>query len=307
MCPTMSALRPNRSSRRDDRARDCGGVPFTWVAADTVYGVGDIEMALRRAGKGYVLGVSSRSFPLLGQATADRRHGRRHRPDAAPVRLAAPVGGRRAPKDRGCMTGPISNWPISRPRNTTTAMPGPVDARPADPPQHRRWRSRLLHHLVPGGNIDRNAGRGRRPSLGDRGQLRDREKRVRARSQREQILAWLASPRFPGDARLRHDGRDPPSRQSAAAQKNERARQNANSPPLIRWSIQEIRRIAIRLARTTHPTRTCHRMVTLAKSSPSRRSDALTSSKKATVMLGGSASTSCGARMFVFLHPGELR
>ncbi len=31
------------------------GVPFNWVAADTVYGVGDIEMALRRAGKGYVL------------------------------------------------------------------------------------------------------------------------------------------------------------------------------------------------------------------------------------------------------------
>jgi SRSO17 transposase len=34
-------------------------VPFGWVAADSVYGVGDIEMALRRAGKGYVLGVSA--------------------------------------------------------------------------------------------------------------------------------------------------------------------------------------------------------------------------------------------------------
>ena len=33
--------------------------PFAWVAADSVYGVGDIEMALRRAGKGYVLGVNS--------------------------------------------------------------------------------------------------------------------------------------------------------------------------------------------------------------------------------------------------------
>lgn len=33
-------------------------VPFTWVAADTVYGVGELEMALRRAGKGYVLGVA---------------------------------------------------------------------------------------------------------------------------------------------------------------------------------------------------------------------------------------------------------
>src|ERR1700712_4542793 len=34
-------------------------VAFRWVAADTVYGVGEDEMALRRAGKGYVLGVNS--------------------------------------------------------------------------------------------------------------------------------------------------------------------------------------------------------------------------------------------------------
>ncbi|WFS24863.1 IS701 family transposase [Rhizobium rhododendri] len=34
-------------------------VPFSWVAADAVYGVGDVEGALRRACKGYVLGVKS--------------------------------------------------------------------------------------------------------------------------------------------------------------------------------------------------------------------------------------------------------
>ena len=49
---------------RDPRARHMleraivAGVPFAWVAADTVYGVGELEMALRRAGKGYVLGVT---------------------------------------------------------------------------------------------------------------------------------------------------------------------------------------------------------------------------------------------------------
>jgi SRSO17 transposase len=51
-------------------------VSFAWVAADTVYGVGDIERDLRRAGKGYVLGVSSahwfgswnRERPLGGSA-----------------------------------------------------------------------------------------------------------------------------------------------------------------------------------------------------------------------------------------------
>jgi SRSO17 transposase len=34
-------------------------VPFAWVAADSVYGVGELETALRREGKGYVLGVNA--------------------------------------------------------------------------------------------------------------------------------------------------------------------------------------------------------------------------------------------------------
>jgi transglutaminase/protease-like cytokinesis protein 3 len=63
----------------------------------------------------------------------------------------------------------------------------------------------------------------------------------------------MASPHFPGDARLRHDGGNPPSRQSAAAKKNQTPNHSKNqsvaTPSLIRWSIQEVRRIAIRLAR----------------------------------------------------------
>ena len=55
--------------------------PFGWVAADSVYGVGAIEAALRRAGKGYVLGVqSSHRFgswdkpqPVAGTAEAIAR------------------------------------------------------------------------------------------------------------------------------------------------------------------------------------------------------------------------------------------
>jgi SRSO17 transposase len=35
------------------------GVPFAWVAADAVYGTGEAEMALRRTGKGYVLGTNA--------------------------------------------------------------------------------------------------------------------------------------------------------------------------------------------------------------------------------------------------------
>jgi SRSO17 transposase len=52
------ATKPTLAVQMTERAI-AAGVPFAWVAADSVYGVGDIEQALRRAGKGYVLGVSS--------------------------------------------------------------------------------------------------------------------------------------------------------------------------------------------------------------------------------------------------------
>src|SRR6476620_9589445 len=52
------ATKPKLATRMIARAI-AGSVPFKWVAGDTVYGVGDIEQQLRRAGKGYVLGVSS--------------------------------------------------------------------------------------------------------------------------------------------------------------------------------------------------------------------------------------------------------
>ena len=34
---------------------------FAWVAADSIYGVSEVEMALWRAGRGYVLGVNANS------------------------------------------------------------------------------------------------------------------------------------------------------------------------------------------------------------------------------------------------------
>ncbi|CAN5227210.1 hypothetical protein BH10PSE6_BH10PSE6_00990 [soil metagenome] len=52
------ATKPKLARRMIARAI-AASVPFKWVAGDTVYGVGDIEQQLRRAGKGYVLGVSS--------------------------------------------------------------------------------------------------------------------------------------------------------------------------------------------------------------------------------------------------------
>ena len=77
---TGFATKPHIAQRMIERAI-VAGVPFGWVAADSVYGVGAIETALRRAGKGYVLGVPSNHLfgswdkpqPIAGTAEAIAR------------------------------------------------------------------------------------------------------------------------------------------------------------------------------------------------------------------------------------------
>ena len=121
------ATKPRLATRMIARAI-AASVPFKWVAGDTVYGVGDIEQQLRRAGKGYVLGVSS-AHVFHSWASADPSAARLK---TSPGRYVGPTGNacRRAlePGDRGCMIGVISNWPIWRPNNPTAQMMvcGPV-------------------------------------------------------------------------------------------------------------------------------------------------------------------------------------
>ncbi|GGE20361.1 hypothetical protein GCM10011529_28760 [Polymorphobacter glacialis] len=55
---TVFATKPALSVQMIGRAI-VADVLFSWVAADSVYGVGDIEQALRRASNGYVLGVNA--------------------------------------------------------------------------------------------------------------------------------------------------------------------------------------------------------------------------------------------------------
>ena len=52
------ATKPQIARRMIARAR-AAKVPFSFVTADSVYGTGETEAALRKAGKGYVLGVAS--------------------------------------------------------------------------------------------------------------------------------------------------------------------------------------------------------------------------------------------------------
>lgn len=74
---TAFATKPRLARAMIERAT-AAEVPFMWVAGDTVYGVSEVEMALRRAGKGYVLGANATDLfsswgdkpPVAGTAEA---------------------------------------------------------------------------------------------------------------------------------------------------------------------------------------------------------------------------------------------
>jgi SRSO17 transposase len=71
------ATKPHLARAMVERAI-AAGVPFAWVVGDSIYGVSEVQMALRRAGKGYVLGVNATSQfnswgakpPVAGTAAA---------------------------------------------------------------------------------------------------------------------------------------------------------------------------------------------------------------------------------------------
>ncbi len=115
---TVFATKPALARQMIERAIAID-VPFCWVAADTVYGVGDIEMDLRRVGKDYVLGVAAAITSDPG-GTSPRSRGRlKISPGGSTLQPGSGCQRAKEPRARGCMTGPIANWPIWTPANTT--------------------------------------------------------------------------------------------------------------------------------------------------------------------------------------------
>jgi len=172
-------------------------VPFRWVAGDTVYGgPAEIEQDLRRAGKGYVLGVDA---PMsFDRGTSRSRSPAPPRP--SPKHCRPPTGDacqrEQERKGRACMTGATSNWLTSR-RKRSTMKAWLVDARPAD---LGAISPMAISPTSPHGA--RQAHRSRRwsASRAIRWAIEDSFETAKNEfgpgPQRDQVLAWLASSRL---------------------------------------------------------------------------------------------------------------
>lgn len=93
--PVGFATKPALAVAMIERAI-AANVPFSWVAADSVYGVGSLEKSLRQAGKGYVLGVNANHWfgswqtsPLVAGEAKDIAQ---NLPEQAWQRLSAGTG-----------------------------------------------------------------------------------------------------------------------------------------------------------------------------------------------------------------------
>ena len=99
------------------------GVPFAWVAADSVYGVGEVEMALRRAGKGYVLGWAPPASSTHGGPSRWSSERPRGLLKASALQPGSACPQVEAPRAHACMTGPTLSWLTCKRTSSTRLCP----------------------------------------------------------------------------------------------------------------------------------------------------------------------------------------
>jgi len=228
-------------------------VPFMWVAGDTVYGVGDIEQQLRQAGKGYVLGVSSahvfhswgKRRSVAGKAVDIARTRR----SSDWKRLSAGAGSK-GPRLHDWCYLELADLEVEEFSSTNQGL----------------WTRGLLirRHIADGDlaffttwcpaatSIETLvAVEGHRWAIEDSFEtaknefgLDHNESRSWHGWHRHVSLVMLA---FAMMAAIRHRANPPPPKKNATP--NHGKHKSTATPSLIRWSIQEVRRIAIRLAR----------------------------------------------------------
>ena len=124
---TVFATKPRLAREMIKRAM-AAGVPFGWVAGDTIYGVGEIEMALKRAGKGYVLGANATDVfnswgktPSVAGTAEAIAAGLEGQGSRRALGSACRPGTVR--KASGCPTGRIVSWPTWMRPNTPRSSP----------------------------------------------------------------------------------------------------------------------------------------------------------------------------------------
>ena len=240
---TVFATKPALAVQMISRAI-AADVTFSWVAADSVYGVGDIEQALRRAGKGYVLGVNANHHfgswagkpPVAG--TADKI-----------AQSLDPSAWQRRSAGEGTKGARLHDWAYLELAD--------LDAAEYNEERSGLWtRGLLIRRNIADGDLaffttwcpagtDIQAlvsVEGRRWAIEDSFEttknelgLDHNETRSWHGWHRHVSLVMLA---FAMMAAIRHQAKS-----GATPKKNGDA-----TTPLIRWSIQEIRRIAVRLA-----------------------------------------------------------
>jgi SRSO17 transposase len=212
-------------------------VPFSFVAADSVYGTGEIETMLRKAGKGYVLGVAANHVfhswgkrQCVGGSAAKLAQ---NLPKSAWRRLSAGEGTK----------GPrLHDWAYLELAD--------LDAGDYNSTLTGEWtRGLLIRRTLAGGDLAFFSTWCWSKAIAGLSKTASRPPRTNSASITTKAVPrpWLAPACLVGHAGLRHDGQHPSSGQCRATQKNPAAPSGETSL-LIRWSMQEIRRIAMKLA-----------------------------------------------------------